>query len=682
MTKNVVRCGFVWAVLLFHLVYTQNSNATENDPNLYLYDMIKQELTDEVIPFLDSDNLLSIDPQFLHPEEGESFLTLALNLNQEETIKKLIEIGGFGRNNQFNQSPLTLASQNHSLRVMQSLVVDGCDINHKDNGDHLFVYYLMSRTSPQNYDGVDKLEEFLVELIAQGLDWEHEDRYQLKLEGPKKSRNLLQFSLDHQLFNLSSAILDLSPDLKNQSKYLCLAILENDKMSLERMLDLGLDPNLACSDGDFPIHKAVLRNNSGMVAALKNFNANLDQLNVHNESSLLLASEDCNYYMAKFLIGMGADPTKVYPIYLDNKLHLMNTLDYAQYYKDSRLLEILIESPFVDPVIREHVAADLLKLDGETEEQEHEITHEDDPSKIEFLQEVKSRAKSFGDIYVGGVPQEIKDLMAVLKLDERIVHLYDPDHKQTILFYGPTGSGKTTLANAISADSGYRFFKLIPSIIVSKYIGESENRLAEVFSRLKNYINETGEKIVLFIDEIDSLLTNRGGEGSNVSDINNKISAVFLEYFGEGSDLEQRNFLRNIILIGATNNLEDIPENVRGRFFYTIEMPNPDATTRLAILNHYLNRVHSEKVSISPEEREYIAVELMNGLSARKITHIVQKAARKALLRKAYAMAGGNMETEFDQGIITKEDIIQVMDEDDTLDKTKEEDEAWRRLYM
>ena len=681
MTFSVVRCNFVWAVLLFNLVFLSNANANDTDPNLYFYEMIKDQRFSELTPFLESEEMLSIDPQYLHPEEGESFLTLAIILNQEETINKLIEIGGFSRNNKYNESPLTLASKKLKYSVLRSLIADGCDINHTAKNNHLFIYHLMSRTSPHNYVGIGKLEEFLIELVENGLDWRHKDSYYLNLESPKKHRDLLDVSLEYQFYSLRNAILELSPDLGQNVDYLCKAIAGYDNISLEKMLELGLDPNMACSDGDYPIHKAVNKNNVKMISILKNFNADLDQLDLYNQSPLLIASEDLNYSLVDELIKLGADPTKVYPIYLDSKLHLMNTLDYAQYYKDSKLLALLIESPFVEEVVREYVAADILITDEEAQEEEKpKHTHKDDPSKIEFLQEVKTDKKSFSDIYVGGVPREIQDLMAVLKLDERIVHLYDPDHKQTILFYGPTGTGKTTLANAISADSGYRFFKIIPSIIISKYVGESENRLAEVFSRLKNYINETGEKIVLFIDEIDSLLTNRGGEGSNVSDFNNKVSAVFLEYFGEGSDVEQRNFLRNIILIGATNSPDDIPENVRGRFFYTIEMPNPDGVSRLAIFNHYLGRVHAEKVSISPEDREYIAVELMNGLSARKITHIVQKAARKALLRRAYSTVNGHSEESFNQGIITKEDILQVMEEDDTLNK--KEDENWRRLYM
>ena len=655
-----------------------DEDSDNNYDNMILYDAIEEQDYEEVTSILkifSSD--YEIDGNYVHPESGESYLTLALQLEDKDIIQLLLQQGGDFLNtyNQRNESPLIVAAKHQKVKTIGDILALGADANHVDNKSHNFAYYMLERSTYANSALNLKYENLLIKALnLYHFDASFEDSYHLKFYGKGKKIDLLTFALKAYYPALASAIVERPEKLDHEKDYLCHALVGNQDDLMSLLIEKGAGVNVSCGSGNTPMHLAVKRNLYGSVQILAEENAELNKINKAKKSPLLIAAEDCNYSVAGILIEYGADPTEVFPIMIDGKMHLMNILEYAQYYKDTKLLEILVESIYCDPMIKESFyehEEDFGKVSHSSMEIEPE--HPDDPAMISFLKELNVKSKTFNDIYVGRVPSEIQDLISIIKLDERIVRQYDPDHKQTILFFGPTGTGKTTLAHAIAADCQYRVFKLVPSIIISKYIGESEGRLAELFKRLKNYINDTGEKIIIFIDEVDSLLTKRGGEGSNVTDFNNKISAVFLEYFGEGSDQEQKEFLRNVILIGATNAEKDMPANVLSRFFYKVEMPNPDASTRLAILNHYLGKLSADKVDISEADRYEMAHHKMADMSSRLITHIVQKAARKALIRRANLAEGDS------GGIVTIEDLKAVIEE---LSKdNKEKDDRWKQLY-
>ena len=252
------------------------------------------------------------------------------------------------------------------------------------------------------------------------------------------------------------------------------------------------------------------------------------------------------------------------------------------------------------------------------------------------------KQKKFEEIYAGEVAEEIEEFRLFLNSDDDLIFEYDPSFKQTVLFHGPTGTGKTTLAYAIAAESGLPFFKLEANEIEDKYIGESERHLAQVFKDIYDYACKKESKVVLFIDEIDNLLSSRGREGGSTEAYHYKLVSVFLNYFGDNDHDELRkDFLKKIVLIGATNYPEKIPANVKSRFFIVSEIPKPDDRLRTSILAFQIGQINQKYVAIDEGELEDIARTECAGLNARQISDAVKKAARKAYFEKKREQGDG-----------------------------------------
>jgi len=197
---------------------------------------------------------------------------------------------------------------------------------------------------------------------------------------------------------------------------------------------------------------------------------------------------------------------------------------------------------------------------------------------------------------------------------------FDLEGRFGILFYGPPGTGKTMLAKAAanewgSADS---FFHIGGPEIVSKYYGESERQIREVFNAAKkkgekNEEEKKGEPAVVFIDEIDSVVPRR----DRADETERRIVAQLLS---ELDGLEDRG---NIIVIGATNLIEVIDPAVRrpGRFDEEIEFTLPEKEERREILE-----VHSDDMPVSSSVSFQDIAERTRGWSGADLESIVKKA--------------------------------------------------------
>lgn len=137
-----------------------------------------------------------------------------------------------------------------------------------------------------------------------------------------------------------------------------------------------------------------------------------------------------------------------------------------------------------------------------------------------------------------------------------------------ILLHGPTGTGKTLLAKALANQSGVNFISIKGAELLSKYVGESENAVREVFKKAKQV-----SPCILFFDEIDALAPRRAEtEGNRVSE--RVVSQLLTEMDG----IEE---LRGVVMLAATNRVDMVdPALLRsGRFdlFLNIPFPNVDA---------------------------------------------------------------------------------------------------------
>jgi len=141
-----------------------------------------------------------------------------------------------------------------------------------------------------------------------------------------------------------------------------------------------------------------------------------------------------------------------------------------------------------------------------------------------------------------------------------------------ILLYGAPGTGKTLLAKALANESGVNFIPVKGPSLISKFVGESERALRDIFKKAKQ-----ASPTILFFDEIDSLVPKRDSGGD--AHVTERVVSQFL---AEMDGIEE---LRGVVVLAATNRPDLIdPALLRsGRFDVQMELPVPDERTRLKI---------------------------------------------------------------------------------------------------
>ena len=142
-----------------------------------------------------------------------------------------------------------------------------------------------------------------------------------------------------------------------------------------------------------------------------------------------------------------------------------------------------------------------------------------------------------------------------------------------ILLFGPPGTGKTLLAKAVATESGANFIAVRGPEIFSKWVGESEKMVREIFRKAR-----MAAPAVIFIDEIDALATARGFGGDSL--VSERVVAQLL------AEMDGVKALENVVVIAATNRPDLVdPALLRpGRFDRIIYVPPPDFRARLEIL--------------------------------------------------------------------------------------------------
>jgi transitional endoplasmic reticulum ATPase len=186
-----------------------------------------------------------------------------------------------------------------------------------------------------------------------------------------------------------------------------------------------------------------------------------------------------------------------------------------------------------------------------------------------------------------------------------------------VLLYGPPGTGKTLLAKAIANESQANFITAKGSDLLSKWYGESEKHISEVFKKARQV-----SPAVVFLDELDALAPVRGGGASGEPRVTERIVNQLL------SELDGLEELRGVIVIGATNRPDIIdPALLRpGRFDEIILVPVPDKAARREIF-----RVHMKRMPVAEDVKVEEMVEKTDMYTGADIAYICKKAGRLAL---------------------------------------------------
>jgi len=189
-----------------------------------------------------------------------------------------------------------------------------------------------------------------------------------------------------------------------------------------------------------------------------------------------------------------------------------------------------------------------------------------------------------------------------------------------ILLYGPPGTGKSFLAKACATEANGTFFSVAASNIVSKWMGEAERLVRALFD-----LARAKKPSIIFIDEIDSLLTNRS-EGENES--TRRIKTEFLvQMNGVGKDDE------GILVLGATNIPWELDPAARRRFQKKIFISLPDHDARRAMVKLNLGTTENDLTELDFDE---LAVKT-EGYSGSDIYTLTQDAIYEPLRKCQHA---------------------------------------------
>ena len=185
-----------------------------------------------------------------------------------------------------------------------------------------------------------------------------------------------------------------------------------------------------------------------------------------------------------------------------------------------------------------------------------------------------------------------------------------------IMLYGPPGCGKTLLAKAVATELGVNFISVKGPQLLSKYIGESEKGVREIFKKAK-----MSSPCIVFFDEIDSLVPKRGDNGREAG-VTERVVSQFL------TELDGIEELKAVVVLGATNRLDMVdPALLRaGRFDFLLEVSKPDEQCRQAIF-----KIHTRGKPLERGVDLKKLAKLTEGLMGSDIELICKKASLAAI---------------------------------------------------
>jgi len=230
---------------------------------------------------------------------------------------------------------------------------------------------------------------------------------------------------------------------------------------------------------------------------------------------------------------------------------------------------------------------------------------------------------------IGGLKDEIQKVREMIELPLRHPEIFEKlgvEAPKGILLYGPPGTGKTLLAKAVATESNAHFIPISGPEIMSKFYGESEARLREIFKEAKEKA-----PTIIFIDEIDSIAPKRE---EVTGEVERRVVSQLLSLM---DGLEARG---KVIVIAATNRPNAIDPALRrpGRFDREIEIKVPDKKGRLEIL-----QIHTRHMPLAQNDDKHGAVEgivdieklaaVTHGFVGADLEYLCKEAAMKTLRR-------------------------------------------------
>ncbi|WP_337860325.1 VCP-like ATPase [Ferroplasma sp.] len=280
-------------------------------------------------------------------------------------------------------------------------------------------------------------------------------------------------------------------------------------------------------------------------------------------------------------------------------------------------------------------------------DEETQVEIREDPAS-EVLEEVTR--VSYEDI--GGLSDQLGKIREIIELPLKHPELFERlgiTPPKGVLLNGPPGTGKTLIAKAVANESGANFYAINGPEIMSKYYGQSEQKLREIFQKA-----DESEPSIIFIDEIDSIAPKREDVQGEVE---RRVVAQLLTLM---DGLKDR---RHVIVIGATNRLDAVDPALRrpGRFDREVVIGVPDKKGRMEIL-----AIHTRGMPLGmteEQESEFFSRigDITYGFVGADLAALTRESAMNALRRYL-------PEIDLDKPIPTEVLEKMVVTEDDFMD--------------
>src|SRR5881409_75512 len=220
---------------------------------------------------------------------------------------------------------------------------------------------------------------------------------------------------------------------------------------------------------------------------------------------------------------------------------------------------------------------------------------------------------------IGGLRNEVQKVREMIELPLRHPEIFERigiEAPKGVLLYGPPGTGKTLLAKAVASETNANFYSIGGPEIMSKFYGESEERLREIFKEAQE-----NAPSIIFIDEIDSIAP----KSEEVSgDVEKRVVSQLLTLM---DGLKSRG---KLVVIGATNRPNALDPALRrpGRFDREIEIGVPDRDGRLEIL-----QIHTRGMPLAEDVDLKKLADVTHGFVGADLESLAKEAAIRALRR-------------------------------------------------
>jgi transitional endoplasmic reticulum ATPase len=253
---------------------------------------------------------------------------------------------------------------------------------------------------------------------------------------------------------------------------------------------------------------------------------------------------------------------------------------------------------------------------------------------------------------IGGIKNEVSRLREMIELPLRHPELFKRlgvEAPKGVLLHGPPGTGKTLVAKAVAHETNANFYTIGGPEIMSKFYGESEERLREIFKKA-----EENAPAIIFIDEIDSIAPKREEVSGEVE---RRVVAQLL------SLMDGMSSRGKVVVIGATNRINAIDPALRrpGRFDREIEIGVPDKEGRLEIL-----QIHTRGMPLEKDVDLEIIANMSHGFVGADLQAVAKEAGIRAL-RKVLPeidLTTENIPSEILKKIVvTMDDFLSVIKE-------------------